>query len=130
MASNLFYNLLPEEPAADIANRDDLIKEAAQRQQEAIRGDGNPLPPPFTYGKIYRNGTNNKATEKLPPAPSLSRKDFKKLLNNLPKPTTKVDLDVTPVGAAAIPQDLPAEPMGLLEQARAVTREKQTAYLP
>ena len=126
MASNLFYNLLPEEPAADIANRDDLIREAAQRQQEAMRGDGNPLPPPFTYGKIYRNGTNNKATEKLPTAPSLSRKDFKKLLNNLPKPTTQVDLNARPVGAAAIPQDPPREPMGLLEQARAVTRKKQT----
>ena len=106
MASNLFYNLLetrPDAPPADGAVANPLNAAEITRRK---RGDGEPLTPPFTHGKIWvwqsqEAGAPTAAgrevqQEKLPRAPSMTTKEIKELLLNIPKtPPYNEDADTT-----------------------------------
>ena len=75
------------------------LQTAKNEYNAAKNGDGRPLPPPFTYGKIYDNAGNK--IDKLPSAPNFSRKELQKLMQDLPKPDTLLQLPVLPIGGSS-----------------------------
>lgn len=90
MASTEFYNLLIAPQNIDQPTNNE--KQAAKAAFDAAeRGDGQPLPLPFTYGKIYN--LTMKPVNKLPKAPIMSTKDMLNLVQYLTKKTSKTFLD-------------------------------------
>ena len=82
MASIIQYNSLTPVPAPPAEPTQDQLNIAKREYDTAENGDRNPLPPPFTYGKIYQN---NVAIEKLSNAPIILRAELETLIKNLPQ---------------------------------------------
>jgi len=86
MATNKAYNALTAMPAGKKPSMAALNK-ADRSFKIAEKGDGNPLPPPFTYGKIYTNGPNGpnaSPVAKISVAPEISSKELLKIVSSVP----------------------------------------------
>jgi len=97
------------------------LQTAKNEYNAAKTGDGRPLPPPFTYGKIYDNAGNK--IDKLPSAPDFSRKELQKLMQDLPKPDTMLQLPAPPIGGVPVPPPA-AAPTSFLDIARQTLRKR------
>lgn len=125
MASLIQYDSLTPMPANNQPTAAQL--EAAKAQYDrAELGDGQPLPPPFTYGKIWVPPYNRGPVEKVPKAPSISATELKQLMTDLPKPDTQLQLPVPPIGGIPVP-GRPADPTTFLQLARASINQKRYA---
>ncbi len=125
MASLIQYDSLNAMPANNQPTAAQL--EAAKTQyNRAEVGDGQPLPPPFTYGKVYRWINDNSPVDKVPKAPSISATELKQLMTDLPKPDTQLQLPATPIGGVPVP-GRPADPTTFLQLARASINQKRYA---
>ena len=102
------------------------LQTAKNEYNAAKNGDGRPLPPPFTYGKIYDNAGN--IIDKLPSAPNFSRKELQKLMQDLPKPDTLLQLPVLPIGGVPVPPAA-AAPTSFLAIARQTLRKRRRRKL-
>ena len=58
------------------------LQTAKDEYTAAENGDGQPLPPPFTYGRVYRWLNDENAVPKIPKAPSLSQTELKQLMKD------------------------------------------------
>uniref|UniRef100_A0A6C0C5L2 Uncharacterized protein n=1 Tax=viral metagenome TaxID=1070528 RepID=A0A6C0C5L2_9ZZZZ len=95
MATLLQYNALtpmptpidPDQPPQPTAAQ---LQTAKNEYEESKKGDEQPLPPPFTYGKIYRWLNDTNPILKVAKAPSLSSSELKQLILDLPKPDTQL----------------------------------------
>lgn len=131
MATLIQYDALTAMPAPP-APRQQPQPTAAQLQtakneyDAAENGDGRPLPPPFTFGKIYDNAGNK--IDKLPSAPDLSRKELQKLMQDLPKPDTLLQLPAPPIGGVPVPPTA-AAPTSFLDIARQTLRKRRRRKL-
>ena len=97
------------------------LQTAKNEYNAAKNGDGQPLPPPFTFGKIYDNAGNK--IDKLPSAPDFSRKELQKLMQDLPKPDTMLQLPALPIGGIPVPPPA-AAPTSFLDIARQTLRKR------
>ena len=114
---------MPAPPAEPTAAQLQAAKEQFDR---AEIGDGQPLPPPFTYGKIYRRVNDKTPVDKVPKAPTLSSTDLKQLMKDLPKPETQLQLPAGPIGGIPVP-GRPADPNTFLQMARATINQRRYA---
>ena len=115
MATLEQYNALTMPAAAQPTAAE--LQTAKNEYDMAATGDGQPLPPPFTYGKIYVRG---RQIDKLPPAPHLSIAELKSLMKDLPKPDTQLQL--TTIGG--VPVAARPGPRSFLQIAQATLRNK------
>jgi len=102
------------------------LQTAKNEYNAAKNGDGQPLPPPFTFGKIYDNAGNK--IDKLPSAPDFSRKELQKLMQDLPKPDTLLQLPSLPIGGVPVPPPA-AAPTSFLDIARQTLRKRRRKKL-
>ena len=102
------------------------LQAAKEQFDRAKVGDGQPLPPPFTYGKIWVPPYNRGPVEKVPKAPSISATELKQLMKDLPKPETQLQLPAPPIGGIPVP-GRPADPTTFLQLARASINQKRYA---
>ena len=126
MASLIQYdslNAMPAPPAQPTAAQ---LQAAKDQFDRAKVGDGQPLPPPFTYGKIWVPPYNRGPVEKVPKAPSISATELKQLMKDLPKPETQLQLPAPPIGGIPVP-GRPADPTTFLQLARASINQKRYA---
>ena len=127
MASLIQYDSLNAMPANNQPTAAQL--EAAKTQyNRAEVGDGQPLPPPFTYGKVSRWINDNSPVDKVPKAPSISATELKQLMTDLPKPETQLQLPAPPIGGIPVP-GRPADPTTFLQLARQSINKKQSAKI-
>jgi len=126
MASLIQYdslNAMPAPPAQPTAAQ---LQAAKDQFDRAKVGDGQPLPPPFTYGKIWVPPYNRGPVDKVPKAPSMSATELKQLMKDLPKPETQLQLPAPPIGGIPVP-GRPADPTTFLQLARASINQKRYA---
>lgn len=127
MSSLIQYDSLNAMPANNQPTAAQL--EAAKTQyNRAEVGDGQPLPPPFTYGKIWVPPYNRGPVEKVPKPPSISATELKQLMTDLPKPDTQLQLPAPPIGGIPVP-GRPADPTTFLQLARQSINKKQSAKI-
>ena len=126
MASLIQYDSLNEMPAPPAEPTAAELQAAKNQFDRAKVGDGQPLPPPFTYGKIWVPPYNRGPVEKVPNAPTMSADELKQLMINLPKPETQLQLPAGPIGGVPVP-GRPADPTTFLQLARASINQKRYA---
>ena len=126
MASLIQYDSLTAMPAPPAEPTAAQLQAAKEQFDRAEIGDGQPLPPPFTYGKIYRWLNDNSPVDKVPKAPILSSTDLKQLMKDLPKPETQLQLPAAPIGGVPVP-GRPADPNTFLQMARATINQRRYA---
>jgi len=102
------------------------LQTAKNEYDAAENGDGQPLPPPFTYGKIYRWLNDDNPIPKVPKAPSLSQTELKQLMKDLPKPDTQLQLPAPPIGGIPVPP-APDAPTNFFQIARATIDRRTRA---
>ena len=85
MSSLIQYDSLTALPAPPAQPAAAQLQAAKTQFDRSENGDGQPLPPPFTYGKIYRWLNDNSPVERVPKAPSVSATELKQLMNELTK---------------------------------------------
>lgn len=102
------------------------LQTAKDEYTAAENGDGQPLPPPFTYGRVYRWLNDENAVPKIPKAPSLSQTELKQLMKDLPKPDTQLQLPAPPIGGIPVPP-APTAPTNFLQIARATIGRRTQA---
>ena len=102
------------------------LQTAKNEYDAAENGDGQPLPPPFTYGKIYRWLNDDNPIPKVPKAPSLSQTELVELMKDLPKPDTQLQLPAPPIGGIGIPP-APDAPTNFFQIARATIDQRTRA---
>ena len=90
MATVKLFNALVPVPAPPALPTEIQLSTAKKAFVDSKRGDGQPIPPPFTYGKIYT--TSGKPFDKMAKAPHLSRRELQKLMLDLEKPDTQLQL--------------------------------------
>ena len=128
MASLIQYdslNAMPAPPAEPTAAQ---LQTAKDQYDRAEVGDGQPLPPPFTYGKIYRWINDNSPVDKVPKATSMSATELKQLMKDLPKPETQLQLPAPPIGGIPVP-GRPDDPTTFLQLARASINQRRYAKI-
>ena len=128
MASLIQYdslNAMPAPPAEPTAAQ---LQTAKDQYDRAEVGDGQPLPPPFTYGKIWVPPYNRGPVEKVPKAPSMSATELKQLMKDLPKPETQLQLPAPPIGGIPVP-GRPDDPTTFLQLARASINQRRYAKI-
>ena len=116
MASLIQYDSLTAMPANNQPTAAQLEAAKAQYDRAEV-GDGQPLPPPFTYGKVSRWINDNSPVDKVPKAPSISATELKQLMTDLPKPDTQLQLPAGPIGGIPVPGRR-ADPTTFLQLAR------------
>jgi len=94
------------------------LQTAKDEYAAAEIGDGQPLPPPFTHGVVYRWLNDENPIPKVPKAPSLSQTELLQLMKDLPKPDTQLQLPAPPIGEIPVPP-APDAPANFLQIARA-----------
>jgi len=124
MATVIQYNALTPIPAPGQPTPQQL-QTAKNESIMAENGDGQPLPPPFTYGKIYNNG---KKINKLQVAPSLSRAELQALMTSLPKPDTRLQLPNAPIGSVPV-SSTPTGPSSFMDLANLSLKKKRRMKL-
>ena len=102
------------------------LQTAKNEYNAAENGDGQPLPPPFTYGKVYRWLNDDNPIPKVPKAPSLSQTELKQLMKDLPKPDTQLQLPAPPIGGVPVPA-APDAPTNFFQIARATIDQRTQA---
>ncbi len=127
MASLIQYDSLTAMPANNQPTAAQLEAAKAQYDRAEV-GDGQPLPPPFTYGKVSRWINDNSPVDKVPKAPSISATELKQLMTDLPKPDTQLQLPAGPIGGIPVPGRR-ADPTTFLQLARQSISKKQSAKI-
>ena len=113
----------PGQPSQPTAQQ---LQTAKNEYNAAENGDGRPLPPPFTYGKVYRWLNDDNPIPKVPKAPSLSQTELKQLMKDLPKPDTQLQLPAPPIGGIPVPP-APDAPTNFFQIARATIDRRTQA---
>jgi hypothetical protein len=90
MATVKLFNALAPVPTPPALPTETQLSTAKKELANSKRGDGHPIPPPFTYGKIY--SARGKPVDKMAKAPRLSRVELQKLMLDLLKPDTQLQL--------------------------------------
>ncbi|MEE9571676.1 MAG: hypothetical protein V3W20_01355, partial [Candidatus Neomarinimicrobiota bacterium] len=127
MASLIQYDSLTAMPDNNQPTAAQLEAAKAQYDRAEV-GDGQPLPPPFTYGKVSRWINDNSPVDKVPKAPSISATELKQLMTDLPKPDTQLQLPAGPIGGIPVPGRR-ADPTTFLQLARQSISKKQSAKI-
>lgn len=132
-ATLIQYNALTPMPAPPAPRQPSQptpaqLQTAKDEYAAAENGDGQPLPPPFTYGRVYRWLNDEKAVPKIPKAPSLSRTELKYLMKDLPKPDTQLQLAAPPIGGIPVPP-APDAPTNFLQIARTTIGRRTRAKI-
>ena len=130
-ATLLQYNSLTPMPAPPAPRQPPQptpvqLQTAENEYNAAENGDGQPLPPPFTYGRIYRWLNDENPVPKVPKAPSLSQTELKQLMKDLPKPDTQLQLPAAPIGGIPVPP-APDAPTNFFQIARATINRRTQA---